>query len=181
MKKTFRLMLFFLLSGFVNDIQSQVVYNGLLDSKMRLGLTFQPDGYGIQTILDSGINDYLSWGIQFGYFLGKLEREVQTNNGPVQIIIDDEDISPLERIDMHFRLDLHFNYLLKLPDRLDFVTGLHFGRNFGTHLGVDYLLTNDFGLQCNANIPLKKNVFGFDSDFNLFESTLFGAGIFFVF
>jgi len=176
-----RLFFFSLLFLFSMNINSQVVYNGLLDSKLRIGPSFQSQGVGIQLIADSGINDYVSWGFQMGYFLGKLKREFETNNGPVQIIIDEDDISPLEKIDLNVRLDFHFNYLLKMPDKLDFVTGLHFGRNFGTHFGIDYLLTQDFGLQCNANVPIKKDVLGLNPDFNLFESTLFGAGIFFVF
>jgi hypothetical protein len=173
MKKLF--FIFYLIIPFF--IYSQYAYEGLLDYKMRIGLTFQEQGKGLQIILDRGLSDYFSTGLQFGYFLDDIKKNSVISNSPVMIDIDQND-DFLDRIDANVRLDLHYNYLLSLPDKLDIVTGLHLGRNIGAHIGVDYLLVNSFGIQGNVSIPIVKPLIPFEKEIFLYKGVYFGFGAF---
>lgn len=134
-------------------------YKGKGDLKFQVGLNSQSHGTGINTSVDFGIGENMSYGFVASYLLSVDEA------AGVKPKFED-------RADCKVRFNANLGNVFKLDKKMDIYPGLNLGtRNFGAHLGFRYFFTDGFGLYSEAGIPLAKydsNVHGFEEYNNQF-------------
>jgi hypothetical protein len=134
-------------------------YKGKGDIKAQVGLNTQSHGTGINTSVDFGIGENMSYGFVASYLLSVDEIAGEKPNFE-------------DRADFKVRFNANLGNVFKLDKSMDIYPGLDLGtRNFGGHLGFRYFFTDGFGLYTEAGIPLAKyntNAEGFEKYNNQF-------------
>ncbi|WP_309614168.1 DUF6646 family protein [Flavobacterium sp.] len=141
------------------SIANAQAYKGKGDIKAQVGLNVQDHGTGINTSVDFGIGENMSYGFVASYLLSV------DKIGDVKPDFED-------RADFKVRFNANLGSVFKLDKAMDIYPGLNLGtRNFGAHLGFRYFFTEGFGVYTEAGIPLAKydsNVQGFEEYNNQF-------------
>lgn len=136
-------------------------YKGKGDTKFQVGLSLQNGGTGINSTLDFGIGENMSFGFSANYLL-KADSQL-TFNGAALVSTEPEF---LDRADLKARFNANIGNVLKIDEKLDIYPGLHLGlRNFGMHLGARYFFTDGFGIYTEASLPIAK----YDSNIKTFD------------
>lgn len=134
-------------------------YKGKGDTKFQVGLNTQDHGTGINTSVDFGIGENMSYGFVASYLLSVDEVAGEKPNFE-------------DRADFKVRFNANLGNVFQLVKAMDIYPGLDLGtRNFGGHLGFRYFFTDGFGLYTEAGIPLAKydtNAKGFEKYNNQF-------------
>ncbi len=135
------------------QISNAQAYQGKGDTKFQVGLNLQDRGTGINSTVDFGIGENMSFGFVATYLLGA--------NDIAGVKAKFED-----RADIKARFNANIGNVLGLDPKMDIYPGLHLGtRNFGAHLGARYFFTDGFGLYAEASAPLER----YDSEVRGFE------------
>lgn len=134
-------------------------YKGKGDIKGQVGLNAQDHGTGINTSVDIGIGENMSYGFVASYLLS-----VDQAAG----------IKPKfeDRADVKVRFNANIGNVFGLYKNMDVYPGLSLGtRNFGGHLGFRYFFTSGFGIYAEAGAPIARydtNIKGFEKYNNQF-------------
>ncbi len=128
-------------------------YKGKGDVKGQVGLNVQDHGTGINTSVDIGIGENMSYGFVASYLLSVDEvAGIKPKFG--------------DRADFKVRFNANLGNVFGLDKKMDIYPGLNLGtRNFGAHLGFRYFFTSGFGLYMEGGAPLAKydtNTDGFE-------------------
>ena len=119
-------------------------YKGKGDIKAQVGLNTQSHGTGINTSVDFGIGENMSYGFVASYLLSVDEAA---------------GFKPefKDRADFKVRFNANLGNVFGLDKKMDIYPGLNLGtRNFGAHLGFRYFFTQGFGVYSEAGIPIAK-------------------------
>ena len=117
-------------------------FKGKGDTKFQVGASFQNGGTGINSTLDFGIGENMSFGVSATYLL---KADAILNIEP----------KFEDRADINARFNANIGNVLKLDEKFDLYPGLHLGiRNFGAHLGARYFFSDGFGVYTEASIPI---------------------------
>lgn len=173
--------IFTILSALVFTTSFSQVYDGLADTKISFGPSFQSNGIGVFGAYDYGLNDLFSAGVSFGVIVQNDYPEITDTDSFGNSIEYESSDKFLETIDFNVRLNMHFNQLLDLGYNFDFFAGPNLGKNFGAQAGVRYLVGENFGFFAETNIPIATNIINLsDSEVNLYkfyEQPVFSVGI----
>lgn len=133
-------------------------FKGKGDIKAQVGLNVQDHGNGINTSVDFGLGENISYGFVASYLLS------------VDYVGEKPEFQ--DRADFKVRFNANLGNVFGLDKSMDIYPGLNLGtRNFGAHLGFRYFFTNGFGVYSEAGIPLAKydsNVQGYEHYNNQF-------------
>jgi len=134
-------------------------YKGKGDIKGQVGVNAQDHGTGINTSVDFGIGENMSYGFVASYLLSVEEAD---------------GIKPKfeDRADFKVRFNANLGNVFGLDKKMDIYPGLSLGtRNFGGHLGFRYFFTSGFGIYAEGGAPIAKydtNTEGFEHYNNQF-------------
>jgi hypothetical protein len=143
----------------ISSLASAQAYKGKGDIKGQVGLNSQEHGSGINTSVDIGIGENMSYGFVASYLLS-----VDQAAG----------IKPKfeDRADVKVRFNANIGNVFGLDKNMDIYPGLSLGtRNFGGHVGFRYFFTSGFGIYAEAGAPIAKydtNTKGFEQYNNQF-------------
>jgi hypothetical protein len=134
-------------------LASAQAYKGKGDIKGQVGLNSQNHGSGINTSVDIGIGENMSYGFVASYLLSV--DEVAGFKPKFE-----------DRADFKVRFNANIGNVFGLDKNMDIYPGLSLGtRNFGGHLGFRYFFTSGFGVYAEAGTPIAKydtNTKGFE-------------------
>lgn len=128
----------------VGVLGAQQSFTGKGDVRGNIGANIQSNGTGIVAIMDYGIGESVSVGVQAGYLLG-------TKN------ILDTKAKFGDKIDVKARLNANLGRVISLPEQLDVYPGLNLSlKNFGGHAGARYFFNKGFGVFTEINFPIAR-------------------------
>lgn len=159
--KKFITLLFLLLVGVV---QAQQAFKGKGDTKINVGANLQEGGSGIQSSIDFGLAENISYGFLASYLLGVNEFSGFYNGGTTPYVNEKPGFK--DRFDAKFRINANIGNVFNIDEKLDIYPGLNLGlKNFGGHVGGRYFFTEGFGVFTELGFPIAK----YSDDNDLFD------------
>lgn len=130
--------------AFAGVLGAQQSFTGKGDIRANIGANLQSKAAGITTVVDYGVGESISIGVQAGYLLSTSS-------------IGDHKAKFGDKIDLKARLNANLGRVIGFPEQLDVYPGLNLGlKNFGGHIGARYFFDKGFGIYSEISFPIAR-------------------------